>query len=130
MRKDKFADVIDDVDLRQVGARVQFVQAETHRVGGLREGQVISYRNRAGTRFRHLQKIDGRVCLVIPPYDPEDKHSMALKESILLEKMSAMRKHREAFQGFIEQTSGRIQRAQERAKRAKKRARQKITTLK
>jgi len=120
MKRDKFAAVLDGVDLRFVGAREEYINAEVERVGGLREGQVIAYHNKAGTRFRHLQKIDGRVCLVIPPFSVHDRFSLALKESILLEKMAKLKYNQKALRAITEKTQARITRARARLAKQQK----------
>ena len=100
MSKNIFKDAQDDVDLRFIGANIHFIRSEEKRVKGLREGQVITYHNRAGTRFRHLRNIPelGGTCLIIPPFDPNDKYTLSLKESEVLAKTASLRKHRELFE--------------------------------
>ena len=102
MPKNIFRDAQDDVDLRTISANVHFVRKEERRVKGLREGQVISYRNKAGTRFRHLIKLWGETKLVISPYDPNDKYSLTLKESESLARIAVLKKHQEAFETMAE----------------------------
>jgi hypothetical protein len=120
-----FRDVVEDVDLRTVSSRLDVIKGEEKRVGGLKDGQVISYHNKAGTRFRHYQKIWGRVCLVIPPHDPSDKFSLFLKESELLAKMAPLRKHQKLFDELTEHTQGRKDRSDARLKAMKKNKRKK-----
>jgi len=107
----------DGVDLRTITHNIINIRREEKRVGGLKEGQVISYHNRAGTRFRHYQKIWGRTCLIIPPFDNNNKYSLFLKESELLAKMSTLRAHREKFEAVSEKTMARKKRAAQRKKR-------------
>lgn len=119
MARETFKDVRDETDLRTVGASAQFIKGEERRVRGLAEGQVISYRNKAGTRFRHLQRIWGRTCLVIPPYDSKDKYSLTLQESELLAKMSTLRKHKKRFEEMTEETREKKERSDARKKKQK-----------
>jgi hypothetical protein len=100
MPREIFKDAVDGTDLRTISARIQFIRSEERRVKGLAEGQVISYRNKAGTRFRQLWKFGGVTRLVISPYDPNDKYSLALRESECLAKMATLRKHRKVFEGM------------------------------
>lgn len=120
-----FRDVVEDVDLRTVSSRSDVIDSEEERVGGLSEGQVISYHNRAGTRFRHYMKIWGRTCLVIPAHDPNDKYSLFLRESELLAKMAALKKHQKTFSELAETVREKKDRSDKRKKAMKKNGRQK-----
>lgn len=93
----RFKDIVEGSDLRTVSSRADVIDYEVERVGGLKEGEVISYHNRAQTRMRHYMKLWGRVCLIIPAHDPSDKFSLFLKESELLAKMSVLKKHQQTF---------------------------------
>ena len=120
MPRDTFKDVQDDVDLRTVGARIQFIRKEERRVNGLHEGQVISYHNKAGTRFRHLIKWEGQTRLMLSPFDPKDKYSLALQESENLAKLAVLKKHREAFEAIAEGTREKKERSDAWKKSRKK----------
>lgn len=112
----RFKDIVEDCDLRTVSSRADVIDFEVERVGGLREGEIISYHNRAQTRMRHYMNIWGRVCLVIPAHDPSDKFSLFLKESEVLAKVAALKKHQKTFATLAE--SVRLRKSRSDARRA------------
>ena len=87
----------EEVDLRTVGSRVDFLDEVGEEYGLRKPGQCVSFRNRKGNRFRHVVFLFGRPGLYITPFDPKDKYSLALKESETLAQFAKFKKLEKRF---------------------------------
>lgn len=87
----------EDVDLRTIGSRVDFLDDVGKEYDLAKPGQCVSFRNRKGNRFRHVVFLFGRPGLYISAFDPKEKYSLALKESETLAQLARFKELEKRF---------------------------------
>ncbi len=112
----------EDTNLRHVTWNQNYLE-EVKREWRLQHGQAVVFCNTAQDRFRLVAVFYGLAVLVLPPIDPEERHSLYLKISEFLRKFQPRDKVAAKLDEEIELAKSRIERRKKLAAEAQQQRR-------
>jgi hypothetical protein len=118
----RLVDFVEDANLNEVRWNQTFLD-EVKKEYGLRHGQGVVYCNVAQDRFRLVVCFYNIAVLVLPPVDPEQKHSLYLKVSEFLRQFASAKKITKRLEAEGELAASRIERRKKIAANERKRRR-------
>lgn len=112
----------EGTNLRHVTWNQSYLE-EVKKEWKLQHGQAVVFCNAAQDRFRLVAVFYGLAVLVLPPIDPEERHSLYLKISEFLRRFQPSDKVAEKLEGEIELAKSRIERRKKLAAEAQQQRR-------
>lgn len=113
-------DFVEAANLNQVRWNQGFLE-EVRSEYALKHGQAVVYCNAAQDRFRLVACFYGLAVLILPPVNPEEKHSLYLKVSEFLKQFTSQVKMTKRLDEEAELAKSRIARRKAQASKVKKR---------